>query len=88
VYVASRLTPLPGQPGTTAHGAPRAPGRSFLPAQAEGVGSFDMFSLIVELALIAVLVVLMPAVWRRRTSTMLMWGGLAMWSLAVIGFFV
>ena len=47
-----------------------------------------MFSLIVELALIAVLVVLLPALWRRRTSTMLMWAGLAMWSLAVIGFFV
>ena len=88
VYVASRLTPLPGQPGQTAHGAPRAPGRSFLPPQAEGVGPFDMFSLLVELALIGVLVVLMPVLWRRRTSSMLMWGGLAMWSLAVIGFFV
>ena len=88
VYVASRLTPLPGQPGQTAHGAPRAPGRSFLPPQAEGVGPFDMFSLLVELALIGVLVVLLPVMWRRRTSSMLMWGGLAMWSLAVIGFFV
>src|SRR3954466_8282134 len=48
VYVASRLTALPGQPGQTAHHAPRAPGRSFLPARPEGVGAFDMFALLVE----------------------------------------
>lgn len=87
VYVASRLTALPGQPGTGAHGAPRAPGRSYLPATAEGVGPFDMFSLVVELALIGALVVMLPAMWRRRTSSMLMWGGFAMWGLAVIGLF-
>jgi hypothetical protein len=87
VYVASRLTALPGQPGQTAHGAPRAPGRAFLPARAEGIGPFDMFSLVVELALIGALVVMLPALWRRRTSTMLMWGGFAMWGLAVIGLF-
>ena len=88
VYVASRLTPLPGQPGTGAHGAPRAPGRSFLPATAEGIGPFDMFSLVVELALIGALVVMLPVVWRRRTSSMLMWGGFTMWGLAVIGLFL
>lgn len=87
VYVASRLMALPGQPGTGAHGAPRAPGRSYLPPQAEGIGPFDMFSLVVELALIGALVVMLPAIWRRRTSSMLMWGGLAMWGLAVIGLF-
>ena len=89
VYVASRLTPLPGQPGTTAHGAaPRAAGRSYLPPQAEGIGAFDMFSLVVELALIGALVVMLPAIWRRRTSSMLMWGGFSMWGLAVIGLFL
>lgn len=87
VYVASRLTALPGQPGTGAHGAPRAPGRSYLPPTAEGIGPFDMFSLVVELALIGALVVMLPVLWRRRTSSMLMWGGFAMWGLAVIGLF-
>ncbi len=82
VYVASRLSALPGQPVLTAHHSPKAPGRAFLPAQPEGVGAFDMFALVVEVALIVVLVSLLPARWRSRTSTALMCCGLAFCAFA------
>ena len=85
VYVASRVTALPGQPATTAHHAPKAPGRAFLPARPEGIGPFDMFSLIVELALVMLLVSLLPEKWRRHTTTVLMVCGLAMWGLTASG---
>lgn len=83
VYVASRLVALPGQPVLTAHHAPRAPGRAFLPAVPEGVGSFDMFALVVEVALVVTLLGLLPKVWRTRTSSALMWVGLGMCAFAV-----
>ena len=83
VYVASRLHALPGQPVTTAHHAPRAPGRSWLPAAPEGVGVFDMFSLILELGLVVLLLTLLPARWRSRTATHLMLTGLAFCVFAV-----
>jgi hypothetical protein len=82
VYVASRLSALPGQPGVTAHNSPKAPGRAFLPAQPEGVGAFDMFALVVEVALIVLLVGLLPATWRSRTTTALMCCGLAFCAFA------
>ena len=82
VYVASRLVALPGQPVTTAHHAPKAPGRAFLPARPEGVGSFDLFALVLELALIVLLTGLLPARWRTRTTSALMWCGVAMCALA------
>jgi hypothetical protein len=85
VYVASRVTALPGQPDITAHHAPKAPGRAFLPARPEGIGPFDMFSLIVELALVVLLVSLLPEKWRRQTTTVLMVCGLAMWGLTASG---
>jgi hypothetical protein len=85
VYVASRVTALPGQPATTAHHAPKAPGRAFLPARPEGIGPFDMFSLLVELALVALLVSLLPDKWRRHTTSLLMVCGLAMWGLTATG---
>jgi hypothetical protein len=88
VYVASRVTALPGQPDITAHHAPKAPGRSFLPAGPEGVGPFDMFSLVVELALVALLVSLLPAKWRQHTTSILMVCGLAMWGVAASGLFL
>jgi hypothetical protein len=82
VYVASRLSALPGQPVVTAHHSPKAPGRAFLPAQPEGVGAFDMFALVVEVALIVLLVGLLPPTWRSRTSTALMCCGLAFCAFA------
>jgi len=92
VYVASRLHALPGQPVTTAHHSPRAPGRSWLPAAPEGVGAFDMFSLLLELGLVVLLLTLLPAKWRSRTSTHLMFTGIAfvvfaMWALSTNGTF-
>ncbi|MEN9644220.1 MAG: hypothetical protein RL238_889 [Actinomycetota bacterium] len=86
VYVASRLVALPGQPGQTAHGAPKAPGRSFLPAAPEGVGAFDMFSLLVELGLIVLLLTLLQGRTRTRVTSALMYCGIgfcafAVWSL-------
>lgn len=86
VYVASRLVALPGQPGVTAHGAPTAAGRSFLPAAPEGVGTFDMFSLVVELGLIVLLLTLLPVRTRSRVTSVLMYCGIgfcafAAWSL-------
>lgn len=82
VYLASRLSALPGQPGVTAHNSPKAPGRAFLPAQPEGVGAFDMFALVVEVALIVLLVGLLPSRWRSRTTTALMCCGLAFCAFA------
>jgi hypothetical protein len=82
VYVASRLSALPGQPGTTAHNSPKASGRAFLPARAEGVGAFDMFSLVVEVALIVLLVGLLSTKWRSRTTTALMCCGVAFCAFA------
>lgn len=83
VYVASRLVALPGQPEQTAHHAPKAPGRSFLPAQPEGVGAFDMFALLVEVGLIVVLLTMLPARQRSRTATALMCCGVAFCAFAV-----
>ena len=90
VYVASRLVALPGQPGVTAHGAPKAPGRSFLPAAPEGVGAFDMFSLLVELGLIVLLLTMLPSRTRSRVTSALMYCGIAfcafsVWSLMSSG---
>lgn len=82
VYVASRLAALPGQPGKTAHNSPSAPGRALLPAQPEGVGAFDMFALLVELGLIVLLVGMLPARVRSRTTTALMFCGLAFCAFA------
>lgn len=83
VYVTSRLVALPGQPGVTAHGAPKAAGRSFLPAAPEGVGAFDMFSLVVELGLIVVLLTLLPGRTRSRVTSALMYCGIAFCAFAV-----
>lgn len=83
VYVASRLTALPGQPGQTAHHAPRAPGRSFLPAAPEGVGPFDMFALLLEVGLIVVLVSLLAPAVRARVTSALMYCGIGFCALAV-----
>ncbi len=82
VYVASRLSALPGQPVITAHHSPKAPGRAFLPAQPEGVGAFDMFALVVEVVLVVLLLGLLPTKWRSRTSTVLMCCGLAFCAFA------
>lgn len=85
VYVASRVTALPGQPDVTAHHAPKAPGRAFLPARPEGIGPFDMFALLVELALVVLLVSLLPERWKRHATTVLMLCGLAMLGLTASG---
>jgi hypothetical protein len=79
VYVASRLVALPGQPvfAGSHHGA-LTPGRPFLPPAPEGVGPFDLFALVVELALIALLVGMLPGRLRSRTTTMLMFVGVGM----------
>ena len=44
-----------------------------------------MFSLLVELALVALLVSLLPDKWRRHTTSVLMVCGLAMWGLTATG---
>jgi hypothetical protein len=89
VYVASRLVALPGQPVFTGshHGA-LTPGRPFLPPAPEGVGPFDLFALVVELALIAMLAGMLPARTRSRAATVLMFVGVGMclvdgWTLLV-----
>ena len=83
VYVASRLTALPGQPYVTAHHAPKAPGRSFLPPSPEGVGAFDMFSLVVELGLIVVLLAMLSGRTRSRVTSALMYCGIVFCAFAV-----
>lgn len=83
VYVASRLSALPGQPVTTGHHAGHlTPGRAFLPPAPEGVGPFDLFALVVELALIILLTSMLPDRWRSRTTTGLMFVGLGMCAFA------
>jgi hypothetical protein len=79
VYVASRLVALPGQPVFTGshHGA-ITPGRPFLPPTPEGVGPFDLFALVVELALIAGLATMLPNRVKARVTTALMFVGYAM----------
>jgi hypothetical protein len=79
VYVASRLTALPGQPVFTgSHHGGLTPGRPFLPAAPEGVGPFDLFALIVEVVLIGMLAGLLPDRVRSRVTTALMFVGVGM----------
>jgi hypothetical protein len=79
VYVASRLVALPGQPVFTgAHHGGLTPGRPFLPPAPEGVGPFDVFALVVELALIVMLAGMLPTRMRSRATTVLMFVGVAM----------
>jgi hypothetical protein len=79
VYVASRLTALPGQPVTTgSHHGPLTPGRPFLPPTPEGVGACDLFALFVEVVLIGMLAGMLPARVRSRVTTGLMLVGVGM----------
>jgi hypothetical protein len=63
---------------TGSHHGALTPGRPFLPPAPEGVGPFDIFALVVELALIALLVGMLPGRLRSRTTTMLMFVGVGM----------
>jgi hypothetical protein len=84
VYVVSRLTALPGQPVTSGgHHAVRSAGRAFLPAAPEGVGPFDLFALVVELALVALLASMLGTRLRTRVTNALMWLGIGMCVFAV-----
>jgi hypothetical protein len=79
VYVASRLTALPGQPVFTgSHHGSLTPGRPFLPPTPEGVGAFDLFALFVEVVLIGMLAGMLPARLRSRVTTGLMLVGVGM----------
>ena len=79
VYVASRLTALPGQPVFTgSHHGPLTAGRPFLPPAPEGVGAFDLFALVVEVVLIGMLAGLLPERLRSRVTTGLMLVGVGM----------
>lgn len=83
VYIVSRTVVIPFAPARGPHGTAVGPGRPVIPARAEAVGSFDLFTVVVELALVGLLLTLLPTRLRRPTATGLgiigsvLWVGLA-----------
>ncbi len=85
LYLASRTVGLPFSPGVPVHGAKLLPGMPILPDGDKLVGPVDLLTLMAEVALIVVLLGLLPRRSRRRASNGLMWCGLSIWALAILG---
>ena len=85
LYLTSRTVGLPFSPGVPVHGAKLLPGMPIMPDGDKLVGPVDMLTLIAEVALIVVLLGLLPRRARRRASNGLMWCGLSIWALAILG---
>ena len=85
LYLTSRTVGLPFSPGVPVHGAKLLPGMPIMPDGDKLVGPVDMLTLVAEVALIVVLLGFLPRRARRRASNGLMWCGLSIWALAILG---
>jgi hypothetical protein len=85
LYLLSRTVGLPFSPGVPVHGAKLLPGMPILPDGDKLVGPVDLMTLMAEVALVVVLLGLLPRRARRRASNGLMWCGLSIWALAILG---
>ena len=85
LYVASRTVGLPMEPGVPFHGGRWAPGRSIVPDGEKYVGPLDLFTLVAELIFVVSVLSTLPHRMKKRTANRLMWIGLALWSVAIIG---
>ncbi len=85
LYLTSRTVGLPFSPGVPVHGAKLLPGMPIMPDGDKLVGPVDLVTLVAEVALIVLLLGLLPRRARRRASNGLMWCGLSIWALAILG---
>jgi steroid 5-alpha reductase family enzyme len=85
LYVASRTVGLPMEPGVPFHGGRWAPGRSIVPDAEKYVGPLDVFTLLAELIFVVSVVGTLPERMKQRATNRLMWIGLALWIIAIIG---
>ncbi len=85
LYLVSRTVGIPFSPGVPVHGAKLLPGMPLLPDGDKQVGPVDMLTLVAEVALVVVLLGLLPRRARRRAANGLMWCGLSIWALAILG---
>jgi hypothetical protein len=85
LYLVSRTIGIPFSPGVPVHGAKLLPGMPLLPDGEKQVGPVDMLTLVAEVSLIVVLLGLLPRRERRLTANGLMWCGLSIWALAILG---
>lgn len=84
LYVASRTVVLPFAPARGPHGTGLLPGRPVLPATVESVGVFDLFTLLVEVALVVLLLALLPDDRRRRAGSWLLAVGGLVWGFGAV----
>ncbi len=85
LYLVSRTVGLPFSPGVPLHGAQPLPGMPRIPDGDKAVGPLDLLALLAELGTIVVLLGHLPRRARSREADSLLWCGLAIWSLAVLG---
>lgn len=85
LYVVSRTAGVPGAPPIYAHGGHKAPGRAIVPGAVEGIGPFDLFTLMVELLLVVALLALLDGRTRRTATNALAITGATLWALALVG---
>jgi hypothetical protein len=83
VYLVSRTRGLPFGLEHDAHVA--HPGASALPRAVESIGGLDLLTLGAEVGLVVLLIGHLPGRLGRRTTTMLMLTGLALWASAATG---
>lgn len=85
LYVVSRTAGVPGAPPIYAHGGHRIAGRAIIPGAVEGIGPFDLFTLVVELLLVVALLALLDGRTRRTAANALATAGATLWVLALVG---
>jgi hypothetical protein len=85
LYVYSRTIGIWFAPGVPAHGASPQPGQALIPDGDKHVGPLDLFTLIVQVALVVILLGLLPERQRARTANRLLYAGASIWGLAALG---
>jgi hypothetical protein len=85
LYVASRTVGLPMEPAVPFHGGRWVAGKSIVPDGEKYVGPLDVFTLVAELMFVVGMVSTLPVRLKTRTMNRLMWVGLALWGVAVVG---
>lgn len=85
IYVVSRTIGLPMSPPVPFHGGRWVPGRSIVPNGAKYVGPLDILTLVAEILVVVALLSVMPRPMKDRTMNRLLWIGLSLWGVAVVG---
>jgi hypothetical protein len=85
LYVVSRTIGVPWSPPVPIHGGRWVTGRSILPDGAKYVGPLDTLTVIAEVLMVVTLLGELPSKLRAVTATRLMWIGLGLFGVAMVG---